>query len=742
MVRESPLSRLIRQAEATGRYGLDHSDCRVLLEEYGLPFVPEYRVRTREEALEAAQLAGFPVALKGVGPGLAHKTESGLVRLNISDQGQLAEAFEAIGDAGGSALDGMLLQPHIEGKREFVAGLYRDPLFGPVVLFGLGGIHAEALQDVSLRLAPVTAEEARDMLRELRSSGLLGDFRGERAADRETLVNVLLALSRLGETQDRVREIDLNPLIVDREGSVFAVDAWGSLDSGQSRPQAREPADQRRLARLLQPRSLAFVGASSRMGKWGHVLPVNVKSGGFPGPVYLVNPGKGRIAGSPAYPSVLDLPEPVDLAVITVPAAAVPEVIRQCGAKGIECAVLVTSGFAETGDQGREAEESLVREAKRHGVLLLGPNTMGICNPSVSLYCMGFVFHPRPGPSAMVSQSGNMGVQLLSFAGQQGIGISSFCGSGNEAMVTVEDLLEHYREDERTNTLMLYVESVRDGQRFYRSARSTAEKKPVILLRGGESAAGSKAASSHTGAMSSDARVFRSLCRQAGITRAGAPSELLDLCAAFASLPLPRGNRVAVMTFGGGWGVITADLCEASGLVLPELPPELIREADRHLPPYWSRGNPLDLVGEEDPSLPITILDLLMRWQGCDAVINLGVVGRRILTGAYARAAGKVDPDCDAGYLQRAKQRAEDLEQRFLQTVSRLMDETGKPVYGVRLASEDGDRTVVQIPEGRYSPVFYQTPERAVQACAEMYNYYYFLERNARTVASKTNEEG
>jgi acyl-CoA synthetase (NDP forming) len=392
--------------------------------------------------------------------------------------------------------------------------------------------------------------------------------------------------------------------------------------------------------------------------------------------------------------------------------------------------VLVTSGFAETGEQGREEEERLVLEARRHGVLLLGPNTMGICNPFISLYCMGFVFHPRPGSLAMVSQSGNMGVQLLSFAGKQGIGIRSFCGSGNEAMVSVEDLLEHYRGDERTNTLMLYVESVREGQRFYRSARRTAEKKPVVLLRGGESVAGSKAASSHTGALSSDSRVFRSLCRQAGITRVSTPSELLDVSAAFSALPLPRGNRVAVMTFGGGWGVITADLCESSGLKLPELPLDLVREADRHLPSYWSRANPLDLVGEEDPSLPVTILELLMRWEGCDAVINLGVMGRRILTDSYARATEGVDPDCDAGFLARARQRAGDHETRFLETVSRLMDETHKPVYGVRLASEEQDRTVVEVPGRRHSPVFYQTPERAVQACAEMYNYYYFLQKN------------
>jgi acyl-CoA synthetase (NDP forming) len=330
----------------------------------------------------------------------------------------------------------------------------------------------------------------------------------------------------------------------------------------------------------------------------------------------------------------------------------------------------------------------------------------------------------------MVSQSGNMGVQLLSFAVKQGIGIRAFCGSGNEAMLTIEDFLDCFAVDTLTKTVMLYMESVNDGPRFFRSARRLTQKKPVILLKGGESRAGNKAAASHTGAMSSDSRVFNALCHQAGIIKVDGPMDLLDLAAAFDAVPLPKGNRVAVMTLGGGWGVITADLCSRYGLEVPDLSPELVEYMDSMLPPYWSRSNPIDLVGERDLSLPVKTLEALLSWDGCDAVINLGVMGRRIFVRRYAEAVGEIDPAYSKESIAQADEMLANFEREYTETIASLMTQYNKPIYGVSLEFDAQDKTVVEVKNCPFKTIFYQTPENAVKVCSKMYQYYNMLKRH------------
>lgn len=375
-------------------------------------------------------------------------------------------------------------------------------------------------------------------------------------------------------------------------------------------------------------------------------------------------------------------------------------------------------------------EQELVDKARQAKILILGPNTMGVNNPHIDFFCTGSLVQPRAGSTAMVSQSGNMGVQLLSFAVSQGIGIRAFCGSGNEAMLSIEDFLDGFAVDPLTKTVMLYVESVKNGPRFLQSARRLTRKKPVILLKGGRSQAGDKAASSHTGALGSDAGVFEGLCRQTGIIRVDGPNDLLDLSAAFSSLPLPRGKRVAIMTLGGGWGVITADLCAKYGLEVPELSQDIVSTLDQLLPDYWSRSNPVDLVGERDLSLPVKTLETLLDWEECDAVINMGILGRRVFVQDYIQATGEVDPAYTQEELQQAAGMVSDFENEYISRIAGLMTRTNKPVFGVRLATGCQDQVVMDVPGCPFKSVFYQSPEQAVRACAEMCNYYNFLKKN------------
>jgi len=715
----------IEQALLDGSSGLDESESKAFLREYDIPLVTEQTAFSADEAAQAAETIGYPVVLKGLVRDIGHKSEAGLVRLGLENADAVRGAYADM--EGTPGLKGVLVQPRVRAQREFLAGFFRDPQFGPVLMFGLGGIFTEALSDFSLRLAPVTEQETLGMLREIRGYSLLQGFRNQMAADEAALVRTLTGLGAMARDYPNIAELDINPLLVTGRGQVLAADALAVLkrDAGASR---RRPAiSPENTEQFFGPGSVAFIGASARMGKWGHLLVTNTLSGGFSGPVYLVNPKGGTIAGRQAYTSLASLPEPPDLAVVTIPAAQIPGLLDDLRQKGIRRMVLIASGFGETGAEGRELEDQLVDKANRLGITVLGPNTMGLCNPHHSFYCTGSIVQPRAGSTAMVSQSGNMGVQLLSFAEQQGIGIRSFCGSGNEAMLSVEDYLDYFAEDEKTRTVMLYLESPKDGPRFLEAARRTSGNKPIVLLKGGNTKEGSKAAASHTGAMSSDSAVFEGLCRQAGIINVDGPMDLLDLTAAFSSLPLPRGKRVAVVTLGGGWGVITADMCAQYGLELPELSRDILDFLDAELPPYWSRSNPVDLVGESDLALPVKTLEKLAAWDGCDAIINLGILGRRAFVREYLDAVGRIDPGYSASYLDEVDQELACFERDYVETAARLMETHEKPIFGVRLQSGESDRTIEEASCPRYQSVFYHTPEKAVKACAMMYRYNCFL---------------
>jgi acyl-CoA synthetase (NDP forming) len=721
---------LVADIKNMAKTGINEAEAKTLLKEFGVPVVPETVVADYNEAVSAAEKLGYPVVIKGLGSTLAHKTERGLVHLNLSNSQDIQHAVNAIITAAGDDLDGLLVQPQIQGKRELVAGLFRDPQFGPVIMFGIGGVFTEALADVTFRLAPITESDAADMLMEIKAAALLGRYRGEAAINRKQIIQTLSGLSRIGVELPQIVEIDINPLLASSDGRLWAVDALVVPGETHVVQQSPPPVAPDAIGAIFYPKSIAFIGASGEMGKWGHMLMSNTVSGGYEGNIFLVNPNTDTIAGRKTYPTVCDIPEAVDLAVVTIPAAGVLNLIPQLKEKNIGNMLLITSGFGETGEAGKKLEAKLVRDARAAGILILGPNTMGICNPHINFYCTGFPAKPRAGSTTMVSQSGNMGVQLLAFAQQQGIGIRGFCGSGNEAMMCIEDYLDGLEVDTLTRTAVLYVESVKNGRRFFESARRVGQKKPIVLLKGGQSQAGKRAAASHTGALTSDRRVFDAVCRQAGIVKVDLPMELLDLGAAFSSLPLPKGNRAAIMTLGGGWGVVTADLCAQFGLDVIELSPDIIEAIDQILPPYWSRSNPIDLVGERDPSIPQAVLELLLEWDGCDAVINLGTVGRQEVLKSLGESVLKADSTYSPEFIKQIHHDLKKFEKDYITQIVRLMEQYNKPVYGVSMLPDEKHQTVYPVKKHEFKGVFFPTPERAVCAFAKMIQYQKFFSRS------------
>ena len=723
---------VIAKAIAEKRTALTEAEAKAVLKNYNIPVVDEEIYKDINDLRISVPKISYPVVLKGLGSRLTHKTEKGLVKLNIKTQEDLLAAAVYIKEAAGDDLEGFLLQPMLEGKRELVAGLFFDAQFGPAIMFGLGGVFTEAIGDVVFRLAPLNAGEARLMISELQAQKLLGNFRGEKAPDRDALVNVLVGLSEIAMTIPQIKEIDINPLLISPDGRVTAVDALIVLGERDQQKVTHVPVGPLGIRDLFYPKAIAFIGASADLSKWGQLMFTNVVAGNYEGKIYLVNPKGGEIAGRKVFKSVTEIPDPVDLAVITIPAGRVLPVIDELKQKAIKNVLLISSGFGETGAAGKALEEELVKTAREAGILILGPNTMGMCNPHISLYCTGTHVRPKAGGTVLVAQSGNLGTQLLAFAEKEGIGIRAFSGSGNEAMITIEDYMEGFEVDDMTKTVVMYIESIKNGRRFFESARRVGLKKPVIALKGGRTQAGAHAAASHTGAMASNIKVFEASCKQAGVIQAQQSMDLLDLSAAFSSLPLPKGNRVAILTLGGGWGVVASDLCTENSLVVQPLSKEIVEKINHWLPPFWSHANPIDLVAEMNADIHMAIIERLLQWEECDAIIHMGIIGRRVMIKSVLESTVKVDKQYDPKMVEDNLELLKVYENELVNKTVRIMGKYHKPVIGVYLLTDEMTRTVIEIEDQKYKGIVYPSPERAVKALAKMHQYSEWLKETKK----------
>ena len=293
--------------------------------------------------------------------------------------------------------------------------------------------------------------------------------------------------------------------------------------------------------------------------------------------------------------------------------------------------MVITSDFSETGPEGAALERAVVDQARQYGMRLVGPNTMGLFSAQSSLHALMPPVEPLTGPVSMFSQSGNVGTQFLAWGVEAGIGFEKFVSSGNEGDLTCVDYLKYFAEDEATRIIMAYLEGVDPDSDFLPAAREASRKKPVVVFKGGRTTAGTRAAASHSGALAGSYRIYQGVFRQAGLIEASTTQEIMDCTKALTVYPIPRGNRVAILTRGGGWGVITTDACEEAGLIVPPLPEEIIHKLDKILPRYWSRNNPVDMAAVITAEPFMECLETLAQWEGIDAVIALG--GRASIPG-------------------------------------------------------------------------------------------------------------
>ncbi len=377
------------------------------------------------------------------------------------------------------------------------------------------------------------------------------------------------------------------------------------------------------MARLLEPSSIAVVGAGRQPGKIGHEILVNLLESGFQGPLYPVNPSARSVAGVPCWPSVDALPLGVDLAVVAVPAEEVPAVVAACGAKGVGGLVVLSAGFAEIGPEGAAVQAEIVRTAHANGMRLVGPNCFGIINtdPKVSMNATFSADLPIRGTIGFASQSGGLGVAMLAEAAARGIGVSSFVSTGNKGDVSGNDLITWWEQDDATNVILLYLESFGNPTKFHRIARRVGRTKPIVAVKAGRSSAGTRAASSHTAAMASPDRAVEALCHQTGVVRVDTIEELFDVAQVLSQQPVPAGSRVGVVSNAGGPGILGADACVAQGLAVPALSTSVRQALATLLPRGAGVANPIDLIASATAEQYRATIDILVESGEIDALV-------------------------------------------------------------------------------------------------------------------------
>lgn len=481
-----------------------------------------------------------------------------------------------------------------------------------------------------------------------------------------------------------------------------------------------------RLAPLFEPRGVIVAGASTHPGKFGFVSLHNLLAAGYQGKVFATNRDGAEVLGIQTLTSLDDLPAgAADLVFVCTPAAANIELLRACAAKGVRAAFITSAGYGEAGEQGRAAEAELVAEAERLGMVIAGPNGQGVVSTPVHLCAQIVAPYPPAGRIGVASQSGNFVSSFMNWAVQTGVGISRAVSAGNAAMLGVDDFLAYFADDPATAVSLAYLEGIDDGRAFYDVARTVTRRQPLVVVKGGATAGGQRAAASHTGSLATDDRVFDGACRQAGVTRAATVEEAFDAAATFATQPLPAGPRTVVVTTAGGWGVVTADAITAGRtLELVSLPSDLHDALGEKLPPRWSRNNPVDLAGGETRDTIPEVLELIARHPDVDAVIYLGL-GIQSNQARLERTGGFYP---DHG-LERIVDFHERQDARYAEAAVRVAAETGKPVLcATELAVADpanaGPATL-----RANGKLCYASANRAVTALEHLWRYARFRQR-------------
>lgn len=603
--KKSEVKKILAAAKADGRSALTAPEGKAVCDAYGIAVPKEGLAKTAAEAAKLGTKIGYPVVLKIVSPQILHKTEAGGVLVGVKNAAEAKAGFAKI-VANAKKYDrkaeilGVQVQQMVGGGQEVIIGAVTDPSFGKLVAFGLGGVLVEVMKDVTFRLAPASKEDALSMLDGIAAAEILKGVRGAKGVDRAALSGMIRAVSQLVADFPEIAEMDLNPVFASDKGAI-AADVRIVCDWNPPEPRFRPKHDDivRDMNRIMKPEAVAVIGASDEAGKIGNSVMKNLINGGYQGTIYPINPGADTIMGLKAYKSVKDVPGNIDVAVFAIPAKFVAGALTEVGEKKIAGAVLIPSGFAETGNV--EGQKEIQAIGRKYGVRLMGPNIYGFYYTWKNLCATFCTAYDVKGHAALSSQSGGIGMAIIGFSRSAKMGVSAIVGLGNKSDIDEDDLLTFFEQDDNTRIIAQHCEDLKDGRAFAEVAKRVSKKKPIVVLKAGRTSLGARAASSHTGALAGNDRIYDDVLRQSGVIRAKALREMLEYARAIPKLPTPKGENVVIITGAGGSGVLLSDACVDNGLSLMKMPADLDAAFRKFIPPFGAAGNPVDITGGEPP---------------------------------------------------------------------------------------------------------------------------------------------
>src|SRR5438093_789425 len=597
--------RVLDAVKAEKRTSLTAPEGKLVCDAYGIPVPKEGVAKSAAEAAKLATGMGFPVVMKIVSPDILHKTEAGGVVVGVKTATEAEKTYETIlanarkykADA---KIEGIQVQQMLGGGTEVIVGSITDGSFGKLVAFGLGGVLVEVLKDITFRLAPATKNDALSMLDGIQAHDMLKGVRGGDPVSRDALADIIIKVSQLVSDFPEIVELDLNPVFATKKDAI-AADVRIVVDFDyKPRPAPRSNEEiVAAMKRIMQPKAVAVIGASAEDGKIGNSVMKNLINGGYQGEIYPIHPKADEIMGKKAYKSVKDVPGKIDVAVFAIPAKFVAQALIEVGEKKIPGAVLIPSGFAETGNV--EGQKEIQDIGRKYGVRLMGPNIYGFYYTWKNLCATFCTAYNVKGQAALSSQSGGIGMAIIGFSRSAKMGVSAIVGLGNKSDIDEDDLLTFFEQDENTQIVAQHFEDLKDGRAFAEVAKRVSKKKPVVVLKAGRTSLGARAASSHTGALAGNDKIYDDVIRQSGVIRARSLRDLLEFARGIPVLPTPQGENVVIITGAGGSGVLLSDACVDNDLNLMTMPADLDAAFRKFIPPFGAAGNPVDITGGEPP---------------------------------------------------------------------------------------------------------------------------------------------
>lgn len=605
MLEKTAVRSILEKVKAEGRQALTAPEGKLLCDAYGIAVPQEGVAANAGQAAELASGMGFPVVMKIVSPDILHKTEAGGVIVGVKSEDEARAAYDRIvanarAYKADAQITGVQVQQMLAGGQEVIIGAVTDSSFGKLVAFGLGGVLVEVLKDITFRLAPVTRDEALSMLDGIQAAEMLKGVRGGDPVNREALADMIVRVSNLVNDYPEIVELDLNPVFATKDGAI-AADVRIVVDYDQPAPRPRPSQDDivKAMNRIMRPGAVAVIGASAEDGKIGNSVMKNLINGGYKGEIYPIHPKADEILGYKAYRSVKDVEGDIDTAIFAIPAKFVAGALTECGEKKIPGAVLIPSGFAEAG--APELQDEIVEIGQKYGIRLMGPNIYGFYYTPANLCATFCTAYDVKGSAALSSQSGGIGMAIIGFSRSARMGVSAIVGLGNKSDIDEDDLLAFFEQDDNTSIIAQHCEDLKDGRAFAEAARRVSKKKPIVVLKAGRTSAGARAASSHTGALAGNDRIYDDVFRQSGVIRASSLRQLLEFARGVPVLPTPKGENVVIITGAGGSGVLLSDACVDNGLKLMTMPDDLDAAFRKFIPPFGAAGNPVDITGGEPP---------------------------------------------------------------------------------------------------------------------------------------------